>query len=129
MITKTEALSFLKTHQPMPRDEEVKEDEMMAYDEVREFFLNNPDEQCIPLFLNSFGGKDGFGVYQMVDEVIRMYDKEIVLPYILKAFNNPSDSVKYGCVQIASDFQDAGCLLHWSNFYSQRMGTLKVQQL
>ena len=87
MITKTEALSFLKAHQPMPSDDDAKEEEIDVYIEVIDFFLNNPDEQCIPLFLNSFGR--GFGVYQTIEEVIMMYDKEIVLPYILNAFNNP----------------------------------------
>ncbi len=37
MITKIEALSFLKEHQPMPKDEELK-NEIEKYEEVRNFF-------------------------------------------------------------------------------------------
>lgn len=86
MITRTEAFSFLKKHQPMPNDDKLKESEIKRYEEVREYFINNPDEKCIPLFLNSFGGKDGFGVYQMVEDVILMYDSKKVLPHLLKTF-------------------------------------------
>ena len=106
MITKTEAISFLKEHQPMPGDKELIKEEIEKYEEVRKYFLDHPDEQCIPLFLNSFGGKDGLGVYQMVEDVIVMYDKELVLPYILETFTNPSESVRYWCIQISSNFPD-----------------------
>ncbi len=102
----TEALSFLEEHQPMPSDDECKDDEIKKYEEVRKFFLNHRDERCIPLFLNSFGGKDGFGVYQLVEDVIVMYDKEAVLPCLMDAFGNSSVSVKYWCVQISSSFPD-----------------------
>ena len=87
MITKIKAFSFLREHQPMPSDEDVTEEEIKKYEEVRTFFINNPDERCVPLFLNSFGGKDGLGVYQMVEDVIVMYNKKVVLPCILHAFN------------------------------------------
>ena len=101
-----EALSFLEEHQPMPKDEELKREEIEKYIEVRNFFLNNPDEECIPLFLNSFGGKDGLGVYQVVEDVIMKYDKETVMPHALKALNNESENVKYWCIQIISNFPD-----------------------
>ena len=49
MITKTEAISFLQEHQPMPKDNELSDEIINKYDEVREFFVNNPNNQCIPL--------------------------------------------------------------------------------
>ena len=107
MITKSEAFSFLKEHQPMPSDEELTKQEIEKYEEVRRFFGDNEDEQCVPLFLNSFGGKDGYGIYQMVEDVVLMYDKEIVLPCLLNAFDSSYKSVIYWCVQIASNFPDA----------------------
>ncbi len=104
MITRTEAFSFLKKHQPMPNDDKLKESEIKRYEEVREYFINNPDEKCIPLFLNSFGGKDGFGVYQMVEDVILMYDSKKVLPHLLKTFYSIYEGVKYWGIQISSNF-------------------------
>lgn len=106
MITTIEALSFLEKHQPMPKDEDLKKEEIEKYEEVRKFFLDNPDEKCIPLFLNSFGGKDGFGIYQMVEDVITKFNKKTVLPYALDALKNGSENVKYWCVQIVSNFPD-----------------------
>lgn len=104
MITELEALSFLKEHQPMPDDDKLKNNEIKKYDEIRDYFINNPNEQCVPLFLNSFGGKDGLGVYQMVEDVILMYDSEIVLPHILKSFDSEYEGVKYWGIQISSNF-------------------------
>lgn len=104
MITKMEALSFLKEHQPMPSDNKMTKYDIEKYEEVRRFFLENMDEQCIPLFLNSFGGKDGLGIYQMVEDVILMYDQEVVIPYILNSFNSTCEYVIYWCIQIASNF-------------------------
>lgn len=108
-MTKTEAIFYLQQHQPMPNDGELKEKDAKKYEEVRCYFLAHPDERCIPLFLNSFGGKDGLGVYQMVEDVIISFDKNIVLPYIMDALNSQNDSVKYWTAQIASNFPEV-CL-------------------
>lgn len=105
-MTKNEALYFLNSHQPMPSDENLSSELIGAYEKVRVFFKNNPDNRCIPLFLNSFGGKDGYGVYQMVDEVICMYDKEIVIPYIMKAIQIDDVNIQYHAIEFAADFPD-----------------------
>lgn len=106
MITELEAFSFLEEHQPMPRDADLNEDDIQMYEQVRRYFIDNPNERCVPLFLNSFGGKDGFGVYQMVENVILMYNKETVLPHVLNGFNSLHDGIQYWCIQIASCFPD-----------------------
>ncbi len=106
-MTKLEAFSFLKEHQPMPSDDIIMKEEIEKYEEVRKFFLNNRDVQCVPLLLNSFGGKDGFGIYQMVEDVILLYSKNEVLPHILNSIKNPCKYVVYWCIQIASNYPDA----------------------
>lgn len=126
MITRQEAFSFLKEHQPMPSDGELKKEEIEKYEEIRKFFLDNVDEQCIPLFLNSFGGKDGFGIYQMVEDVILMYDKEVVLPYILNAFNSTSEYIVYWCIQIASNFSDARLFIPLVEFLNYEDEDIKL---
>ncbi len=103
-MTKQEALDFLQKYQPMPKDEDLSEELINRYEEVRLYFESNPDEQCIPLFLNSFGDKDGFGVYQMVESVMLQYSSEQVLPHILKALNSPCEGVRYWSIQIASNY-------------------------
>ncbi len=66
-MTTDDALDFLRRHQPMPDDEVLTEDLIQQYDEVRQHFIDSPDQRCIPLFLGSFGDGDGFGVYQLVN--------------------------------------------------------------
>ena len=95
IMTKLEAFSFLKDNQPMPSDDELTKQDIEKYEEVRKFLLYNADVQFVPLLLNSFGGKDGYGVYQMIEDVIMMYSKDEVLPHILNAFHNPSKYVVY----------------------------------
>lgn len=126
MITKLEAFSFLKEHQPMPSDDELTKQEIEKYEEVRKFFLDNVDEQCISLFLNSFGGKDGYGIYQMVEDVIFMYDKEVVLPYVLNAFNSSCEYVIYWCVQIASNFPDVDLFIPLVKFLEYEDEDIKL---
>lgn len=126
MITKTEAISFLQEHQPMPKDNELSNVIINKYDEVREFFINNPDNQCIPLFLNSFGGKDGLGVYQMVEFVILMYDKKEVLPHILNALHSPHDGVRYWAAQIAANYPDETLFEPLCNLLSEEDDDIKT---
>lgn len=106
MLTNQEAISFLKEHQPMPEDNKLCEELIKEYDEVRKFFVNKPDTQCILLFLNSFGGKDGLGVYQMIESLMLMYNKDEVLPHVSQALCSECDSVKYWAAQISANYPD-----------------------
>jgi hypothetical protein len=105
-VSADEALSFLEAHQPMPDTRQSSDSEWSKYDEIREFFEENPDERCIPLFLNSFGQGDGRGVYQLIEDVIRNFSSEVVVPHLKAALTNSSDSIKYWNSQIASWFPD-----------------------
>ena len=99
-----EALNFLKEHQPMPADEDLSEELIKEYDEVRRFFLHNKITECIPLFLNSFGYIDGMGVYQLVEDVILKFSMEDVVPYLIKALDSKEYSIRYWNVQIAANY-------------------------
>ena len=75
MIDKEEALKFLEAYQPLPSDSELSKNIniLNIYNEVRKYFLTHYDPRCIPLFLNSFGGRNGFGVYQLIEDVLKCY--------------------------------------------------------
>jgi hypothetical protein len=107
-MNKKEALNFLAKYQPLPSDEELAQDEniLEKYDEIRKYFIKEPDHRCIPLFLGSFGGGDGFGVYQLVEDVMWKFSKDEVLPHLIKALQSPSNDIKYWSIQIASGFPD-----------------------
>ena len=89
-----EALEFLEQNQPMPADSELTEEHIAKYDEIRSFFIESPDLACLPLFLNSFGDGDGFGVYQLIEDVIGQLRFEEVLPHLLDALSSPFRSVR-----------------------------------
>lgn len=84
-MTTPEALAFLQAHQPMPDDERLnlQPELMLAYDEVRQHFVEHPDPRCVPLLLNSFGGWNGFGMYQMVEDVFFQLDEPLVTHALL----------------------------------------------
>ncbi len=44
------AIDFLKDNQPMPNDNLLDEITIHKYDDVRKYFFNNPDKECLPLF-------------------------------------------------------------------------------
>ena len=105
-MNKFEAIEFLKHYQPLPDDNELTKEIIDNYDEVRKFFKSNPDEICIPLFLNSFGYVSGFGVYQLIEDVIRLFDKDKIIPHIKKALSSQHKGIRYWNTQIAAIFPD-----------------------
>lgn len=105
-MDKEKALSFLKENQPMPNDKNLNESLISMYDEVRRYFLANPDEKCLPLFLNSFGEYDGMGVYQLVEDVIFKFNHDKVVNCLLEALKSKYNGVKYWCAQICAQFPD-----------------------
>lgn len=100
-MTQDEALSFLREHQPMPKDEDLTKDLLKQYDQARKYFLQYPNIAAIPLFLNSFGHIDGHGVYQLVKDVILKCPREEVIPYLKASLASEHYSVRYWSVQIA----------------------------
>jgi len=106
-LTKEAALLFLRQHQPLPDDSVLDEPTLACYDACRRYFLVHPDTECIPLFLNSFGNGNGFGVYQLVEDVIVRFDKNVVLPHLIAALQNGSRDVRYWCAQVAESFPDS----------------------
>ena len=74
------ALRFLAAHQPMPTDDVLGDDEIQEFDAIRHHFIADPDPRCIPLLLRSLPkGSSGFGVYQLVEDVLRVHPEGAVV--------------------------------------------------
>ncbi|PEC48164.1 HEAT repeat domain-containing protein [Bacillus sp. AFS096315] len=101
-----QALYFLKEHQPLPSDEELDEETLRILDETRKYFIENPSLECIPLFLNVFGDGSGFGVYQLIEDVIVQFSNKEVVPHLLKSLQSDYKGVRYWSAQIAASFPD-----------------------
>lgn len=107
-MTKDEALNFLLRHQPMPSDKDLTQDIINRYDDVRKFFIKNPDRKAIELFLRSFGEGDGWGVYQLVEDFFYQCDDIDVKKAIKKVLEDITipDGIRYWVTQIAVAFSD-----------------------
>jgi len=105
-------LDFLKKNQPMLPDEELTEETLKIYDDARVYFQQNPNKACIPLFLNSFGERDGLGVYQLVEEVFYDFSIEDMKEHLINALSNKKGSIQYWCSRIASHFPCVEFIAH-----------------
>lgn len=107
-MTKQEAILFLTNNQPLPSDIELSNNVSIVeqYDKVRIFFIENPDGTCIPLFLNSFGGNNGLGIYQLVEDVITKFSPDIVVPYLYQSLQSKNYFVRYWSSQMVALFPD-----------------------
>lgn len=103
-MTIDDALQFLREHQPMPPTESISDDLVQRFDEVRKFFIANPDERCVGLLLNSFGEGDAHGVYQLVEDAILPFPEDVVVTALRDSLRNPAGSVRYWSAQIAANY-------------------------
>jgi HEAT repeat protein len=110
-MTTTQALAFLQQHQPLPPDEMLAQNLVLieTYDEVRKHFTAHPDPRCVALFLNSFGDRDGLGVYQLVDSAFYPLDYDLVVRALfhqLEKGDTLPQSVLYWNVNLCMPFVD-----------------------
>ena len=105
-------LDFLRKNQPLPSDDDISEEELTIYHEAIMFFKENPNKLCIPLFLNSFGYQSGFGLYQLVDEVLCQYEMDDVLEHLISALSNEKGSVQMWAANLATDYPSVSLLPH-----------------
>lgn len=107
-MNRNEALSFLRNHQPMPDDDELTQEVIDKYDEARKLLTADPDKEAISLFLNSYGNGDGWGAYQLVEDVLYKCHRDDVIVEIKEILENPSiaDSVRYWVTQASAAFSD-----------------------
>ena len=101
-----EALQFLKDHAPLPDDDDLSDELIAEYDDVRKFFVANPDPRAIGPFLQSFGDGSGYGVYQLVEDVITQFPPEEVVPHLREALRSPHKGVRYWTLEMVSSFPD-----------------------
>lgn len=100
------AVVFLRVNCPMPPDSELTDEAATAFDEIREFFIANPDPVCIPLFLNAFGDGMGHGVYQICGDVFRCYEQSQLTPHIVDALSSERPCTRWWAAHWAMEFPD-----------------------
>jgi hypothetical protein len=102
-MTTTEALAFLRAHQPMPGDWEISDAEGEAFAAILRHFEQHPDERCLPLLVGSVSALTGLGMYQHIRFVLNCFAADVVGPYILRALLSPEPGVRRWGVDWALD--------------------------
>ncbi len=100
------AISFLAAHQPMPSDTDLSEDLIRQFNSVREFLIHNPDARSLPLLLGALpSGSSGFGVYQLVDDVLRAHPPAEVIDALVTALCSSTEPRTWALI-LALDYDD-----------------------
>lgn len=102
MRTTDEALAFLKSHQPLTLEDEADSGVLEQLDEARNYFRVHPSAEAIPLWLGVFGPGSGGGVYQLVEDLLGGFPRDLVATHLVEALASPHESVRYWCAQIAA---------------------------
>lgn len=118
MMTHDRAIDFLKKNQPLPSDDMLEKD-IEIFNEVRKFFLENPDSNCIPLFLNCFGDGSGFGVYQTIEDLLAEYDDSVVITHLKNALFSKFSGVRYWCAQMSARYESEELIDGLLNVYNK----------
>lgn len=105
-MSKEKKLEILKKYQPMPNDSDLTQEIIDEYASVIDYVKENPDDEFIEYFMNSFGKFDGAGLYQEVVEMLSEYPKEKVLPILKKQLQSTHDGILYWSTVLSIDFPD-----------------------
>lgn len=104
MMDLDSALEFLHNHQPLPADDQITEEQLLILDDVRKYFLKNYAPEAIPLLLNVFGDGNGFGVYQLMEDIFENVPKSTLVPCIAEGLRSKHRGVRYWNAEIASRY-------------------------
>jgi hypothetical protein len=96
------ALNFLRSHKNMPIDS--SQSDISMFDDVRKHFIQNPDECCIPLFLETFGDHMGWGLFQLCDDVFNKYSNETITPHLKKHLKSKNKGTRWWATHWAFEF-------------------------
>ena len=97
------ALSFLRTHQPMPSDRAITDEEAATFVVILELFQTEPDERCLPLLIHSVSSDTGLGVYEHIKFVLAAHPREQVVHYLRKGLEDGNYGVLHRCCWWATD--------------------------
>jgi hypothetical protein len=106
VTTTSEALEFLRKHQPMPSDYDISNEEADTYVAVLQHLEENPSAESIPLLIGSLGDGCGLGMYQHVRLVLMKLPRELVARHLRTALENPGKNSRTWCAELAMAFPD-----------------------
>ena len=101
-----EAIEFLRRHQPLPPDAELTESLITEFDEARKALEVDPKPEGLRLILTALGRGSGFGVYQLLDDTLRAYDRGAVVDVLAELLDAAPDDRSGWYMDFALDYPD-----------------------
>ena len=98
-----QALSFLRSHQPMPSDHTISSEEGEMFVAILEHFQTEHDERCLPLLIHSISSDTGLGMYEHISDVLMAHPRDKVIPQLRRGLESGNDGVRWRCCWWASD--------------------------
>lgn len=120
-MNRADVEAFLRAHQPFLASERVPPEVIAQFDEVRQYLLSNPEVPLVELLLGVFGPGDLFGRYQLLEDIVRVTEGDLV-PRVKELLASGSAPVQYWNAQLAGVIGDPrltpalGALLQNSDF-------------
>jgi HEAT repeat protein len=106
-----DALRFLAEHQPLPADEDLSDDLIQEFDDVRTFFVSHADPRCARLLVGALGDGSGFGVYQLVEDALRNQERGAVVEALREGLSSERRGVRSWSAEIAAGgYHDASLI-------------------
>ncbi|MDX2017014.1 MAG: hypothetical protein SFY95_05150 [Planctomycetota bacterium] len=102
-----QALAFLQQHQPLPPTAEMSAALLDRFEEVRQHFVDAPDERAIPLLLGALSQGDGHGVFQLVEDCLQQHPKHVVVPHLAAVLREGRPEARYWAATFATGFPHA----------------------
>lgn len=106
-ITKeSDAVRFLKEHQPMPNlfDDKLEDDLLLKWITSLNLLSDYPSSEYVPLILGSYGGgciPDG------IDDIFYMYDPAVLFPYFITGLkSNNTDTREFTIFNLNNVLED-----------------------
>lgn len=103
-ITTDQALAFLQQHQPLPPTGEMSAELLDRFEEVRQHFVDAPDERAIALLLCALSQGDGHGVFQRVEDCLQQHPMHVVVPHLADVLQEGRPEAQYWAATFAMGF-------------------------
>lgn len=77
------------------------------FEEVRQHFVDVPNERAIPLLLGALSEGDGHGVFQRVEDCLQQHPTHVVVPHLAAVLRDGRPAAQYWAATFAMGFPHA----------------------
>jgi hypothetical protein len=74
------------------------------FEEVRQHFVDAPDERAIPLLLGALSQGDGHGVFQRVEDCLQQHPTHVVVPHLAAVLREGRPESQYWAATFAMGY-------------------------